>query len=351
MEGEAERESGVINLDTITHADALTFLRSLPDQCVQTCVSSPPYFGLRDYGADGQIGLEPTPAEYVAVLVEVYREVRRVLRDDGTAWINLGDSYASGEVGRHDSVQGREIDGKRVTSKAEARQQTKLNSGLPPKNRLMIPARVAIALQDDGWILRDEIIWHKPAPMPESVTDRTTKAHEMIYMLAKSPRYYYDADAIREPLAVSPEDALKKQGRNSGNKLHFAETYGDKKPSGNMKPGALIPSNPNGRNKRSVWTVNTEPFSGAHFATFPTRLIEPMILAGSPVGGVVLDPFMGSGTTALVARYHGRHYIGCELNAKYVRMAERRLRKPFEIQPAIEEIDMSDLPLFAGVKP
>lgn len=337
-------------LNTIVHADALTFLRGLPDKCVQTCVTSPPYFGLRDYGVVGQIGMEAAPAEYVAAIVNVFREVWRVLCDDGTLWLNLGDSYASSGKG-----------GQSKRNRSANWQPTCSNKGvtysLPPKSRMMIPARVAIALQDDGWVLRDEIVWSKPSVMPESVTDRTTKAHEMIYMLAKQSRYYYDAAAIAEPAqdwgsrdrsngkytsGIVPISGGKHHSLTGGN---FSKKYAAAQPhhggESHRKPYLT-------RNKRSVWTINAEPFKGAHFATFPPALITPCILAGSPIGSVVLDPFMGSGTTALVARYHGRQYIGCELNAEYITIAQERLRLPFEPRHTPVNDDVSDLPMFAA---
>lgn len=300
-------------------ANMLTATMKACGMRVHTVVTSPPYYGLRDYGADGQIGLEQTPDDYVRALVTVFRGVRDVLRDDGTLWINIGDTYASGEVGRHDSVQGREIDGKRVTAKAKQRQQQKVTTLLPPKSRLMIPARLALALQADGWILRDEIVWHKPAPMPEPVQDRTVKAHEMIYLFSKSPRYYFDSEAIAEPALNAGEIVV----------------LGDKSFSKGQAAGAGIAPTGNGkadtytvkatRNKRSVWTVNTEPSPIPHFAMYPQKLIEPCILAGAPAGGLVLDPFMGGGTTALVAQRLGRQYVGSELNPEYAEIARYRV--------------------------
>lgn len=317
-------EQGTPQLNTIHNCDALRLLANMPSQSVNCVVTSPPYFGLRSYLPNGdpnkvnEIGLEETPQAYVAKLVDLFREARRVLRDDGTLWLNLGSSYASGEVGRHDSVQannGRDWTG---TRKATVRQQTKLETGLPSKNLMGIPWRVAFGLQDDGWILRSDIIWAKPNPMPESVTDRPTKSHEYIFLFAKSQRYYYDADAIKEPA-----QDWRKRDRSNG-KYH--------KPGDGQQPHTGLIDNDfseSGRNKRDVWTVTTKPFSGAHFATFPPDLIEPMILAGCPVGGVVYDPFMGAGTTALVARDNGCNYIGSELNPVYVDIARERLSVPY----------------------
>ena len=250
----------------------------------QMCVTSPPYYGLRDYGHEGQIGLEQPPEQYIAAMVEVFRCVRDVLTDDGTLWLNLGDSYGLG------------------------------------KQLLGMPWRVALALQSDGWILRQDIIWHKPNPMPESVRDRCTKAHEYIFLLSKSERYFYDHEASREP-AVSEKPA--------GNKRHkYADAYAaGTSEEHRTKAGlvALAGVKWETRNRRSVWTVATRPYKGAHFATFPTALIEPCILAGSRPDDIVLDPFMGSGTTAAVALQHGRQYLGCELNLDYGPLQQQRI--------------------------
>lgn len=252
-------------------------MRSLADGSVQTCVTSPPYFGLRDYGMDGQLGLEPSPSDFVAAMVEVFREVRRVLADDGTLWLNLGDSYGAA------------------------------------KQLLGIPWRVALALQDGGWCLRQDIIWHKPNPMPESVRDRCTKAHEYIFLLSKSPKYFFDSEAIKE-VGVIPAGTKGAKGS--------AERAGQvgvnsRPPEYKIYDGM--------RNKRSVWTVTTKPFKGAHFATFPPELIEPCVLAGSRSGDTVLDPFGGSGTTAGVAIKHGRKAILCELNPDYAALVPNRI--------------------------
>lgn len=268
--------------------DCLESLRAMPDQSVHCCVTSPPYFGLRDYGMDGQIGLEDTPAAFVERLVEAFREVRRVLRDDGTLWLNLGDSYGAS------------------------------------KQLLGIPWRVAFALQEDGWYLRQEIIWHKPNPMPESVRDRCTKAHEQIFLLSKSHRYYFDADAIKEPVS---DNAVTRSRNNRADKgiVGPADLHGTG--FGQSGNGGWQRKAVETRNRRSVWTVTTKPFKGAHFATFPPDLIEPCILAGCPVGGTVLDPFGGSGTTAGVAVKHGRNAILCELNPEYAALIHDRVNK------------------------
>lgn len=306
---------------TLHLGDCRYILKSLPEQSVNTCVTSPPYFGLRDYGMDDQIGLEPTPDEFVAALVDVFREVRRVLRDDGTVWLNLGDSYAR-QAGNEESKLATLHTmgvGQKATHEAGAMRKGKNKPppGLKAKDLIGIPWRVAFALQADGWYLRQDIIWHKPNPMPESVRDRCTKAHEYIFLLSKSPRYYYDADAIKEA-------ACKPVGSNGNFGNKDAKARNVESLTGNMAPGVEYRTKPT-RNKRSVWTITPKPFRGAHFATFPPDLVEPCILAGCPEGGVVLDPFGGAGTTALVANRHGRKSILCELNPEYLQIAADRL--------------------------
>ncbi|TIW05337.1 MAG: site-specific DNA-methyltransferase [Mesorhizobium sp.] len=304
-------------------------LATLPDESVNCCVTSPPYFGLRDYGVDGQIGLEDTPAVYIDQIVAVFREVWRVLRDDGTLWLNLGDSYA-GSWG----AQSREHAGKHSPNvSALSANQVKAahirdsgtgslsrTPGLKAKDLIGIPWRVAFALQADGWYLRQDIIWSKPNPMPESVRDRCTRSHEYIFMLSKSRKYYYDAEAVKEPAVRTDQgawsDKSEKQRGHSRRHSGFNGRYAEKI----AREGA-----PQTRNRRSVWTVPPKPFKAAHFATFPPDLIRPCILAGCPVGGTVLDPFFGSGTTGLVANAHGRNAIGIELNTDYIGIAEDRL--------------------------
>lgn len=304
--------------------DCLTGLRTLPDQSVNTCVTSPPYFGLRDYGHEGQIGLEATPDAFVSRLVEVFREVRRVLRDDGTLWLNLGDSYAAQRGGTYQPAEtlaggkgGKTADGANVNRDRHDGYNPTRNAsaiGLKHKDLIGIPWRVAFALQADGWYLRQEIIWHKPNPMPESVRDRFTKAHEQLFLLSKSPRYYFDQEAVKEPAAGVP----------NGGKMH-AGTKSFSTQSGGKFSSGLGNAAVEKRNRRSVWTVSTKPYAGAHFATFPPDLIEPCILAGAPIGGTVLDPFGGSGTTAGVAVKHGRKAILCELNPAYVGLIHDRV--------------------------
>jgi len=286
---------------------------------VQTCITSPPYFGLRDYGHEGQIGLEQTPEEYISAMVEVFRCVRDVLADDGTLWLNIGDSYAR-QGGKH-SDQPRNWDGRDKDPGAmhATRHVDNFGDQYKPKDLIGIPWMLAFALRADGWYLRQDIIWHKPNPMPESVQDRCTKSHEYIFLLSKSERYYFDSEAMKEPAT------------NAGKRV----AIGEKSFSKGQAKGAGIAASGNGladyydvpedRNRRSVWTVATRPYKGAHFATFPQELIEPMVLAGSRSGDIVLDPFMGSGTTAQVAHQLSRRYLGCELNQDYKVLQDERL--------------------------
>ena len=351
----------------IIRGDCIEELRKLPPASVHCCVTSPPYWGLRDYGIAGQIGLEETHLAFVAGMVEVFTEARRVLRSDGTLWLNLGDSYSgSGKVGNPEA-------GKQATNKGSqsigtlygktgetARQAAVTNVsrrlcaelGFPPKQLMGIPWRVALALQEAGWWLRQDIIWSKPNPMPESVLDRCTKAHEYLFLLAKSERYYFDAKAIAEPaqgwngsefhdgknLQVHPNVGKNRKGNAKTFRGGGAYTQGrsfDNDAEVERESHGNAPNETGTRNKRSVWTVATQPFSDAHFATFPPKLIAPCILAGCPEGGTVLDPFGGAGTTGLVADRHGRNAILIELNPEYAAMARRRIA--------------GDSPLFAEV--
>lgn len=298
--------------------DSLTILKDMPSQSIHTCVTSPPYWGLRDYGVEGQLGLEKTPDEYVQNMVSLFSEVKRVLTDDGTLWINLGDSYASGSKNRtfDQASANSKLAGGKLTQQQSLVQQSKIVAGLKPKDLVGIPWRVAFALQKDGWYLRQDIIWHKPNPMPESVTDRCTKAHEYIFLLSKSPKYYFNNEAIKEP-AKRPE--------GPGNRKKYDVPRQRQGTNANITEGLHKIGPKETRQKRSVWTVTTKPFKGAHFATFPPDLIEPCILAGCPEGGVVLDPFFGAGTTGLVAQKHNRKYIGIELNPEYIKIAEKRI--------------------------
>ena len=309
---------------TVLQGDCLDVLKTLPAESVNCCVTSPPYWGLRDYGVDGQIGLEETPEAYVSRLVEVFREVRRVLKDDGTLWLNLGDSYAGSGTSGHQrlDVLGERLGcggGHKHSSQDCGRAPTP--PGLKQKDLVGIPWMVAFALRADGWYLRQDIIWHKPNPMPESVRDRCTKAHEYIFLLSKSPRYYYDKDAIREPYS---ESSMARYNYAFGGPGAKAAQVTKNPAVGGADP-CVMHANVNGRNRRDVWTVNTAKFPEAHFATFPPDLIRPCVRAGCPVGGVVLDPFAGAGTTGLVALEEGRDFLGIELNPEYVGLIEKRL--------------------------
>lgn len=363
----------------IRQGDALTVLRTLPEASVNCCITSPPYWGLRDYGTgkwqggdancdhkqnhgiqgktgqradrtftaeavyretcrkcgalriDQQIGLERTPAEYIRKMVRVFRGVRRVLREDATLWLNIGDSYAAGGNGGHN--KGEYFHGHTKRGGDFSGIPKKPPVGLKPKDLVGMPWRLAFALQKDGWYLRSEIIWHKLNPMPESVTDRPTKAHEYIFLLAKSERYYYDAEAVKEPAICGDPRKPYAPGQVD------ARGDGHNRGGGRVRPSvergrteAMADTGRNAfravedwRNLRDVWTVNTQPFPEAHFATFPPKLIEPCVIAGCPSGGLILDPFSGAGTTGLVAQKHQRNFLGIELNPEYIAMAERRL--------------------------
>ena len=357
----------------IYQGNCLDTLKKIESQSINTCITSPPYWGLRDYGTgeweggdpncphmrttkigkdtstghkamfeqgnvvgdaiyknecpkcgavrkDSQLGLEETPEEFVENLVKVFREVKRVLRDDGTVWLNLGDSYSSGGITTttNQTLRGDKDYG--VT-------RPKPSEGIKPKDLIGIPWRVAFALQADGWYLRQDIIWHKPNPMPESVRDRCTKAHEYIFLLSKSPKYYFDNEAIKEDASTV---ATKRNKMGEGYQADYAK--GKRFSDGERVWGSTK------RNKRSVWTVTTKPFKGAHFATFPMDLIEPCVLAGCPEGGTVLDPFGGSGTTALLANGHNRNAILCELNEEYIEIAKERLAPDGDLFTDIEVI-------------
>nr|WP_174890431.1 site-specific DNA-methyltransferase [Roseicella sp. DB1501] len=303
--------------------DCREVLKSLPDCSIDCVVTSPPYFGLRDYGVHGQIGLEESPTAFVSELVSVFREVRRILINDGTVWLNLGDSYAGswGAQGRTGDMADRSVVHARQIAAAPRKMSRTgsipAGSNLKAKDRMLIPARVAIALQDDGWWVRDEVIWHKLNPMPSSIKDRTTPCHEMVYMLSKSSRYYYDHEAIQEECV---SDHPSGNGFKRGARLSYANADGSAR--GNDAQWNDLGGR---RNRRSVWTINTKPFPGSHFATMPPDLAEPCILAGCPKGGTVLDPFGGAGTTGLVAARHGRNAVLIELNPEYAQMAADRI--------------------------
>ncbi len=291
--------------------DCLEAMEKMDDCSVHCCVTSPPYWGLRDYGADGQLGLEQSPQEYVDKLVSVFVEVRRILRDDGTLWLNLGDSYVG--AGRTNSSGGPSA--KQMSNAGSWFEPRRLDAGLRPKNLVGMPWRVAFALQASGWYLRSDIIWHKPNPMPESVKDRPTKAHEYLFLLSKSPKYYYDAEAIAEPALHAGEDVHNRGGKNAQMGKYGATRSGF---IGTVRVGAT-------RNRRTVWTVPTQPFPGAHFAVMPEKLVEPCVLAGCPEEGTVLDPFAGSGTVGVVAARYRRGFVGIELNRDYVDIARGRI--------------------------
>ena len=340
----------------VLQGDCRDVLKTLPDESVHCVVTSPPYFGLRDYGVDGQIGLEKMPADYVSELVSVFSEARRVLRADGTVWLNLGDSYCTRSVRRDDGMRtvikayetsDEEVGFENWSDYAE-RGRAKYSShfahlGLKDKDLFGIPWMVAFALRAAGWYLRQDIIWSKPNPMPESVRDRCTKAHEYLFLLAKSERYYFDADAISEPatgwngstfdgerdLTVRPTTGRGPRNRRQGEPSRHGLTGAASHGISDVGEGRET------RNKRSVWEVTTQPFKEAHFATFPPALIEPCILAGCPEGGTVLDPFGGAGTTGLVSDRHKRSAILIELNPEYAEMARKRI--------------YNDAPLFADV--
>jgi DNA modification methylase len=383
------KESVMATTQQIIPGDCIEGMRTLPDASVHCCVTSPPYWGLRDYGHDGQIGLESTPEAYVARMVEVFREVRRILRDDGVLFLNLGDSYAANKEERTRSQSG---ECERPCAQATNLPAVKMPSGLKPKDLVGIPWRVAFALQADGWWLRQDIIWHKPNPMPESVTDRCTKAHQYVFLLTKSERYYYDAEAVSEALSGKPHAPGNKCSTDGG---HMRNDFG-------TDAMQRVWGASGRRNRRSVWTITTKPYSGAHFAVMPADLVEPCIKAGCPeqccpvcgkgwdrvverkrppiecytnsnkpdaikpcaggggmgqklndwykanppvqlgwqpacdcaasgtIPGTVIDPFAGSGTTLAVAAEQGRNAIGCELNAEYIALAKKRIREARE---------------------
>jgi DNA modification methylase len=291
---------------TILLGDARTRLADIPDQSVQCVITSPPYWGLRDYGTTNQIGLEQTPSDYVREMVTVFDAVWRVLKDDGVLWLNLGDSYA-GNTSRA-STNGRAGFGTEREGVF-----TKTGDGIKPKDLVGVPWRVAFALQEAGWYLRQDIIWHKPNPMPESVSDRCTKAHEYLFLLSKSSRYFFDNKAIAEDAVTS----------NTGHRFGGSK-YGDSEDEFHRTKGETYTATGK-RNKRDVWTIPTKPFKGAHFAVMPEALVQPCVLASSTEGDTILDPFTGSGTVAVVALQHNRNFIGTELNPEYASIAEQRI--------------------------
>ena len=325
-----------MEMNKIYCGDALKILRTFPDDYIDCCVTSPPYFGLRDYGVEGQIGLEETPEEYVKKLVGIFSEVKRVLKKEGTLWIILGDFYNGSCVAGGDYNEGGLKEGQ---PKYQGRNIKKLK----PKDLLGIPWMVAFALRADGWWLRQDIIWSKPNPMPESVTDRPTKAHEYIFLLSKSSKYYYNAESIRTKLKDTSISRLSQDIENQeGSQRHPGKSNGpmkavsrDKQRGHSRRHAGFNDRWDNmtkeeqcagGANKRSVWEVATKPFKEAHFAVFPQKLIEDCIKAGCPEGGIVLDPFAGANTTGIVARKQNKNYISIELNPDYIKIAEERMR-------------------------
>jgi DNA modification methylase len=305
-----------MDLNIIYNASCLDGLKQIPDSSVNCCVTSPPYYGLRDYGVDNQIGLEDTPEEYINKLVEVFREIKRVLKDDGTLWVNMGDSYAGSNQGAGTKVPtSKQASNKGTNFMTTVNHTSKLSKldGYKPKDLIGTPWMLAFALRNDGWYLRNDIIWAKGNPMPESVKDRCTRSHEYIFLLSKSKKYYFDYVSIKEP-CVSKQPAGNKKAMNQGRIGKEGWSFDSEK---------SIPKD--GRNKRDVWNVNTKPYKEAHFATFPPDLILPCILAGCPENGIVIDPFMGSGTVGLVAKQNNRNYIGIEINKDYCKLAERRI--------------------------
>ncbi|WP_286735166.1 DNA-methyltransferase [Intestinimonas sp. UBA1698] len=317
--------------EIILLGDAVAQLQTLEPESVNTCVTSPPYYNLRDYGAPGQIGMEATPEEYIGRLVRVFREVRRVLRQDGTLWVNIGDSYAT-RSGPQPPTN---------TRNSTGHTEKRPPSGYKYKDLIGVPWLLAFALRADGWYLRQDIIWSKSNCMPESVRDRCTKSHEYIFLLSKSERYYFDTKAISEPVEgkttlrlLENIDRIGKETRFGGKKYGDATSEESRTKSG--KP--YIPTNR--RNKRSVWTISTSAFRGAHFAVYPEKLVEPCILAGCPAGGTVLDPFTGSGTTGVVAKRLGRNFVGAEINPEYWAMAKERIAST---QPEAEQITLFEM--------
>lgn len=319
--------------------DCRDILPTLDAESVVCCVTSPPYYGLRDYGVEGQIGMEETPAAYVQKLVEVFREVKRVLQDNGTLWLNLGDSYCNtnGYARAQPAYQRK---GRNDAPANDRNLDALHNAGFKTKDLIGIPWRVAFALQADGWYLRQDIIWSKPNPMPESVTDRCTKSHEYIFLFSKSPKYYFDAASIAESCITNDKSSPRGSAgcignQNSGRRLKTK--YGESQDEHHATYSGNVYTQKQTRNKRDVWAIPTQPFSGAHFATYPEELVRNCILAGCPLGGTVLDPFSGSGTTGKVALDLGRQYIGIELNPDYVKLSQKRVGN--YMQKSLSEVD------------
>ena len=315
--------------DTILYGDCRETLKNLTNSSVQMCVTSPPYYGLRDYGGEkNQIGQEQTPEQFIDELVKVFREVRRTLKDDGTLWLNIGDSYYNYRPSKGKSYPKQTVSKTKQDLPDYSSKRNNKLSNLKEKDLIGIPWMLAFALRADGWYLRQDIIWHKPNPMPESVKDRCTKSHEYIFLLSKSKKYYYDNEAIKEPVKQDWGTRNRANGKyhNSGSGL---------------QPHSGLTKSYTTKNKRSVWSITNKPYKHAHFATFPPDLIVPPILAGSKKGDIVLDPFMGSGTTGMVAKQHGRYFVGCELHDDYSELIRQRM--PVEISSQDIENPLTDM--------
>ena len=318
--------------DTILFGDCRDTLKEF-DEKARMCVTSPPYYGLRDYGGeDSQIGQEQTPEEFIDELVKVFREVRNVLTDDGTCWVNLGDSYYNYRPGKGQGLAKQTVSNTKQDLPDVCPRRGNRLEGLKEKDLIGIPWMFAFAMRADGWYLRQDIIWHKPNPMPESVRDRCTKAHEYIFLFSKQKKYFYDNEAIKEP---ATDWGIRDRSKGK----YKVNDYGQTPHSGLTKSYEK-------KNKRSVWSVTKKPYKGAHFATYPPDLIEPCILAGSEVGDIVLDPFMGSGTTAAVAKSLGRDYIGCELHEDYGDLILKRVE---EYQPPVPVVEVTQSPLLDAI--
>ena len=316
-------------IDTILYGDCRETLKNVTNSSVQMCVTSPPYYGLRDYGGEkNQIGQEQTPEQFIDELVKVFREVKRTLKDDGTLWLNIGDSYYNYRPSKGKSYPKQTVSKTKQDLPDYSSKRNNKLSNLKEKDLIGIPWMLAFALRADGWYLRQDIIWHKPNPMPESVKDRCTKSHEYIFLLSKNKKYYYDNEAIKEPVKQDWGTRNRVNGKyhNSGSGL---------------QPHSGLTKSYTTKNKRSVWSVTNKPYKHAHFATFPPDLIIPPILAGSKKGDIVLDPFMGSGTTGMVAKEHGRYFIGCELHADYKELIRQRM--PVEISSQDIENPLTDM--------
>mgnify|MGYP001482159088 FL=1 len=313
-------------IDTILYGDCRETLKNLTNLSVQTCVTSPPYYGLRDYGGEEkQLGQENSPKEYIDNLVNVFRIIKDKLSDDGTLWVNLGDSYYNYRPGKGQSYPKQSVSKTKQDLPDKCNKRGNKLDGLKEKDLIGIPWMFAFAMRNDGWYLRQDIIWHKPNPMPESVKDRCTKSHEHIFLFSKNKKYYYDNEAIKEPVKQDwgTRDRTNGKYHNSGSGL---------------SPHSGLTKSYDRKNKRDVWTVTNKPYKGSHFAVFPPDLIEPCILAGSREGDLILDPFIGSGTTAMVSKKHNRHYIGCELHEEYQELIQQRVPDQKVVQNGLTEL-------------